>query len=241
MTNTKCDDLAELIENWLNPDQDLTISYLSRFSTVSYPSIKRILDRDANPNESTCTNILPVVTTLENSIAFLKVHFPGMGNFMEELKKRFSALNVRDDILGILNDDIGFQLIGLTQLGITEAESARRFGTKGPKMLNKMANVGLVREINKKFISTDDTTFLSCESYMSCINMMIKLYSPERYGLPASFMGIHIGGWSEKGLVYLDQVGRDALRRISEARSNEEMLGDKVAYVGYVTNIIEED
>ena len=54
-------------------------------------------------------------------------------------------------------------------------------------------------------------------------------------------MGIHIGGWSEKGLVYLDQVGRDALRRISEARSNEEMLGDKVAYVGYVTNIIEED
>ena len=199
MTNTKCDDLAELIENWLNPDQDLTISYLSRFSTVSYPSIKRILDRDANPNESTCTNILPVVTTLENSIAFLKVHFPGMGNFMEELKKRFSALNVRDDILGILNDDIGFQLIGLTQLGITEAESARRFGTKGPKMLNKMANVGLVREINKKFISTDDTTFLSCESYTSCINMMIKLYRQNDMAYPQVLWAFTLAAGRKKG------------------------------------------
>ena len=77
-------DLVNAISSWLEGGRGRGLSGLSRRCNIAYSTIRRIAQNESTPHPYTALAISEVVMGTQQRIAFLKKHFPTIGNLMDE-------------------------------------------------------------------------------------------------------------------------------------------------------------
>ncbi|SME96449.1 hypothetical protein [Pseudobacteriovorax antillogorgiicola] len=77
-------DLVDAISNWLEGGRGRSLSSLSRRCNIAYSTIRRIAQNESTPHPYSALSISEVVMTTPQRIAFLKKHFPTIGDLMDE-------------------------------------------------------------------------------------------------------------------------------------------------------------
>lgn len=142
-------DLVDAISSWLEGGRGRSLSALARRCDVAYSTIRRIAQAESTPHPYTALAISEIVMTTSQRIAFLKKHFPTIGNLMDECY----APNIREDA----NEEILRKFlsrephnrifnIAATKAGVTRPAIVRLAGQLGIEALEEMLEAGLLVE-----------------------------------------------------------------------------------------------
>ncbi len=76
-------DLVDAISRWLDGGRGRSLSGLARRCNVAYSTIRRIAQNESTPHPYTALAISEIVMSTDQRIAFLKEHFPTIGELMD--------------------------------------------------------------------------------------------------------------------------------------------------------------
>ena len=142
-------DLVDAISSWLEGGKGRSLSGLARRCDVAYSTIRRIAQAESTPHPYTALAISELVMTTSQRIAFLKKHFPTIGNLMdecyapsirqeanEEMLRKFLSREPHNRIFNIAATKAGTNRNGVNRLA----------GQIGIEALDEMLEAGILVE-----------------------------------------------------------------------------------------------
>jgi len=142
-------DLVDAIGLWLEGGKGRSLSGLARRCDVAYSTIRRIAQAESTPHPYTALAISEIVMSTSQRIAFLKNHFPTIGNLMDECYAPAIREEANEEILrkfmGREPHNRIFN-IAATKIGTSRQAIIRLAGQIGIEALDEMIDAGILAE-----------------------------------------------------------------------------------------------
>jgi len=139
-------DLEELIEQYLAL-KNKSLNTLSQASGVSYSTVRRVAQGEAEPNLENTLQLLTKLTDNEGMATYLRKHYPVLGNHLAEIQKGLAIKN-GEVMQQALRDKTRYtiQLLASRAFGLTKGEVLDLLGQRAVSKLSELAAGGVLRE-----------------------------------------------------------------------------------------------
>ncbi len=187
----KCsDDLAKLIDAWIEEKPHRRdISMLSDLADVPYTTMRRVY-QGGKPECHTALSILRIVAPREESMVYLKEHFPGAASFLEPIYQS-GGENV-STARAIVRDSLTYRIMLLAYGDlVTRSDVVERYGTQGLEVAESLCALGKTQWVEDKLKVASGASFGLYENkedvVISCHH--ITEWSLENAGYPMAMAG----------------------------------------------------
>ncbi len=228
--NERTDVLAKYVERWIAQGPRRSLQTLSRNTHIPYPTLRRIMQREGEPNLDTVLTLLNLIATLEEAMDYLKYN-KAVRQFYEKISSKTSLAKpeVLERFVG--KDAFWILCLGLT-IGATRERVQNLLGMTGLAIMDEMIAEGLLRETEFETYRTDadsSTLFFHSDKVgKEAVGHVNEMPPNGRF-----FEQVIVCNVNEKGFEILMENLKDAFQKGAEAAKEQE--GDifvSFAYVG---------
>lgn len=149
-------DLVAAISKWLEGGRGRSLSSLARRCNVAYSTIRRIAQNESTPHPYTALAISDVVMSTDERLAFLREHFPTIGNLMDDCYSPRLRLEANSEMLRkYLAREPHNRIFNMaaTEAGISRDCIQRLTGKIGLDALQEMIDTGILVEDDNQTIT----------------------------------------------------------------------------------------
>ncbi len=228
--NERTETLATYVERWIAKGSRRSLQTLSRDTHIPYPTLRRIMQKEGEPNLDTALTLLNLVATLEEMMDYLKDN-KAVQQFYGKISSKTTL--AKAEVLERFSGKDAFWIIclGLT-LGATRARVQNLLGLTGLATLDEMVAEGILKETEFETYRTDAESstlfFHSDKAGKETVGHVNDMPPSGRF-----FEQVIVCNVNEKGLEILMDSLKEAFEKGAEAAKQQE--GDifvSFAYVG---------
>ncbi len=141
-------DLVDAINVWLQANRNRSLSSLSRRSNIAYSTVRRIAQNECIPHPYSALALVEIVMSTPQRVAFLKKHFPTIGNLMDECYTNVRREPNEESLRRFLRIEPHNRIfnIAATKAGTNRAKVGRLCGQMGLDAIEEMLDSGLLIE-----------------------------------------------------------------------------------------------
>ena len=229
--------LSEALEKWLERRPHLTLSSLARLCDVSYSSMRRIAQREGNPDSRISLAVAATVLDQEAYSDFAAKYFP-------KLKKNLSDLNhasVKNENLDdFLKSPEHFKVLVLAcGAGIDEKVVTDKYGLGHVEYFRDLVAAGVLQKKIDKWVMTDNVGYVSFDVARLWLSTMLSIYDRRADSLAGA--GASYAGWQElnkDGVIALHEATREYCQKVHELTLKPEYSGNIVTGYGAIMNVM---
>lgn len=230
MDNSRTEKLALYVERWLEQSPRRSIQMLSRNTNIPYPTLRRVVQREGEPNLDTTLTLLNYVATLEETLDYL-YDIRSISQFYKRVTA--NATLARQEILEKFSCKDSFWIIclGMT-VGATKDRVQQLLGLSGLAKLEEMVAEGLLKEREFEVYKTDADTatlfFHSDREGKAAVGHVNDMPPNGRF-----FEQVAVVNVNETGLnIMMDSLKEAFQKGVEAAKENEGSILVSFAYVG---------
>lgn len=234
-----CDSLSVAIEKWLGERDIRSLSMLARRASVSYSTIRRIMQKETIPSQPIALAIAAIVMDSDECKKFIDTHFPALGEWREGTRD----YKINPDLSQYLTlpDHARIIAMAATDSGTTRKAIEKLLGSEGERALQELMNEDVIFEHLNGRIEASEKLFQSIDSrhILSQISMWAKIFDHENVAKPAhASYEFATEGLNEEGLSRLNEVKKAHFKQIEEILSDKRLRGDIVVYAASFHNVL---
>ena len=209
-------DLSDLMQLWLEGHHSRNLSILEQKCGTPYSTLKRILQRERKPTLETVLNILNTIASHKEFVEYLKQHVPILGE-----KIPFTADHHQHiDIPKLLKEKDNFYIITLASCRETSREEISKFvGESSNNAIDKLLDLGVIREINGRIIASDnckDLLVMCPDTLLAENKILSEIFDKSKIGKIGSMIGIKTDSVSYEAIKKIYAILREAYNQIRE-------------------------
>jgi hypothetical protein len=231
-------ELSDLIGLWLEKRRNASLPGLARVSGVSYPTVRRIYQKECEPTLNVVVSLLTVVATPDESRAFLERHYPDLAQIMGPTMDR----QVIDEAIELdrfsANHFLALALAS-TKDGVSVDEMKERAGRRGVDSLNELIDLGLFeRDGGRYHTKNRDLKIAGSERVLEGISHLCELFDFDRIDSRGSLFRIKTEGLSKEAVLEVYRILYQASEAIQTLIDKPESKGEYVVGLGLLQTFL---
>jgi hypothetical protein len=236
------DELAGLIDEYINGSRSRSLCKLARDSGVAYTTLRRIVQKDVGAvGMETTVALLRVFQKSSEILAFVEKHYPESGKMFAEFAAKLNSDQFAPkDLTDILKDyhEWLFSVLAERTEGVAPDDVEYYLGVeRAKKTIREYEELDLVDMINGKYHLRDKDYILSGahKTQLAIIKHICDSYDVTKKSLPGHMLVNLTKQWNDEGLAFVRETLREAAIKINEASNDKKYAGDKTCFFGIVS------
>ncbi len=230
--------LSDAIASWLEKRPNLSLNALARLANVSYSSIRRCAQKEAEPSQKVALGIAAIVLSETDYRAFTAKHYPNLKTFVSDLNHAPTTDIALDEFI---KSDEHLKIIVLAsgERGIDETDVKDKFGLPHVSYFQEVVAAGLLTKKGDKWVFDKDVGYVSLENARRWMGTFLSMYDrrcDDITGAAASY-----AGWQElnqSGVLAYHQATLEYCQALHKIALDPSMRGDIVVIYGALLNVV---
>lgn len=225
-------ELQREIEQWMSQRRNGNLSVLSRLSSVSYPTLRRIMQAEFSPNLETVMQVVSVILDQKHATEFLCRHFPDFAPlFRRQDDNGYQLLNVSGIAESFTKEDFIIFHMAAGNKGTTRQRIREKLGEAAERSLTRLTAADLI-EINGERVQSkcSNMSLTSIEAVLHQMSLAIQLFDRERINEPGSTYGLFSERLNSSGVEAASLALLECRKKLVEIYTDPDYLGDRLFY-----------
>lgn len=150
--------LIGYIERWLDENARRSLSMLSRYTGIPYPTLRRIVQKESEPSVETALYLLNFVASLQETLEYFGDNAP-IKSFYNKVTSGKEIVSDPSVIEKFLKKEACWVTILASTIGATEENVRSLLGSHGIAELNALIEEKFVYEVRPGLFRTDESHF----------------------------------------------------------------------------------
>lgn len=223
-------DLVDSISTWLDGGRGRSLSGLSRRCNVAYSTVRRIAQNESTPHPYTALAISEVVMGTKQRIAFLKTHFPTIGNLMDECYSPLIRPEANDkSVKKFIEKEPHNRIFNMaaTQAGTSKEAIARLAGQIGIEALEELLDADVLVEMENGTVkyTHDNWAIGNVEDTLEQIKHSTEHFDKSLIGTDGASLMHATGAISDAAIPQLKILIRNFIRDLNTLKNQPQSEG----------------
>lgn len=231
-------ELSALIEQWLLKRRNATLPLLSRLSGVSYPTVRRIHQRESEPTLNNVVSILSIVATGDEARGLLQKYYPELAQIIGPTLDR-ASLDEALELDHFTPDHFLILTLASIEAGVSIEEIKDRSGKRGLDVLFELEGLGAVERLRDRFVTREKALkIVSSDRVLESISHLCQLFDRQRIDSRGSLYRIKTEGLSRDAVLKVYAILYEASEAIQKVIDDPLNRGEYVLGVGMVSTFL---
>ncbi|RYE58292.1 MAG: hypothetical protein EOP48_03850 [Sphingobacteriales bacterium] len=233
------EELSLFIERWQSDRRNHTLPMLARLSGVSYPTVRRIAQRETVPELGSVINILSIVASVEETKTFLQKHNAVLAKVLDSSLYSGEPLKGLAEIDNFTLQDFLVIALAATQDGTDQKEILFRAGKLGADSIEKLMSAGVIERSGDRIVTiAQNVRTIGDERVLKSIALLCEAFDYKQINSRGSLFRFKSEGLSKEAVLQIYKILYEASNQIQQIMDDEKNRGEYVLGVGMVSTFI---
>lgn len=227
------------IEEWLGDKPARSLSMLARLSKISYATVRRAAQGEADLNFNTAIALCDVIFSRSKMREVIAMSFPHVTKLaLEHYWPKPENESLYDFLAS--KDHFPVMMLASNEGGTTKEEIASVFGRKASLPTEQLLDATVLREINGRIVLSQDAVGITSKAVARTnLSAMLDAIDPGNDEIPyTSNAYTYTQGLNEDAVKKADEIIKDAHDKLYELLSDTKNHGNILWFSGVLSNVL---
>lgn len=231
---TLCEQLKEIINNYLDHYPNVSINTLACKSGVSASTLRRIMNASikGDPAPHTVLNIVSATSKEKRLNKILENSQGPLAKILQDVFGQYASSNsphcYDTDLNEILRDPINYLIYKLAanRKGVLKSNIVDYYGKIGVWRLEQLIELGLLKDIDGCYHAVNKNFSLSIEIAAKHLSELVKNYHPDKVAEGLNLFYSMSESLNEEGIQKIKEIQKNAVKKIYDIMLSPFYAGD---------------